>query len=339
MKTAIATVFSALSSSLHSHNSGLARIASRQLREAGVEHDVLWTDSKASKSWDDYDRVYVYHGYDLNGKLGINMFGGTIQPNADRLAKLATFNGELIPIWYPWPDYVKLASLDRWGGLVPKSWITALKKRTRADQLPFKNPLKHEHLTIGDSHAPSVWTHGTQLEVLSGQTLHSVVSRREPGVVGPVEQLIRSYAADGVRRLTINFGNIDLRHHLARQPSPTEACTKLAASYLDWLERLTRHMPIDFVEVCALLPVESEDREIPGPGMYRGQPFHGSWEQRTRLREVFNKIMREYCRTHRGFSFYEPPAAWTNEKGELDQSVMERPRSVHIAPKFYRAFR
>ena len=78
-----------------------------------------------------------------------------------------------------------------------------------------------------------------------------------------------------------------------------------------------------------MLPIEHESRKLPQSGYYKGQPFWGSWQQRTDIRNEFN----DYIEKQYGI------IRWTNKllnkSGELDFQYMEKPKSIHLSREFY----
>jgi len=73
------------------------------------------------------------------------------------------------------------------------------------------------------------------------------------------------------------FGNIDVRHHLCRQPDPLEATRELAVRYYDAVAALE----FDGARrVYELLPVENERRSLPKTGYHEGTPFFGTRQAR-----------------------------------------------------------
>jgi hypothetical protein len=330
MKSAIASLFTALTDRPHSHSSGFARIFSEQLKVAGIEHDWILSADK-DKDWNDYDVIYLYQGLDLNGKLGMNLFGGACEANWKILRKLGLFRGKIKPIVYPLADYHAL--VER-GWHLPieykREWEDIWKQiKNHQDNTKHKdivdNPTGSHHLCIGDSHIPSMWRHGTHIRVLSGKTLHSALE------TGLGQLLDRRYTA-----ATFYFGNIDIRHHLARLPGdPVLNAIGLANDYINQLRQI--RPGLNFLEVCELLPIEDESREIPGPGHYKGKPFHGDWQTRNEMRTAFNEVLFDACR-RLNIQYAAHPKQFTGPDGKMDQAYMERPRSVHVAPMYYRAF-
>ena len=134
-----------------------------------------------------------------------------------------------------------------------------------------------------------------------------------------------------IKKLTLYFGNIDIRHHLMRQPDPAAALFAM----LDEYEKQIKALNMDYVELISALPIENESRKLPKTGFYKGTPFAGTWEERTALVTMFNMRLEEICHRN-GWEFYSHPNVYKNEKGELDFEVMEKPQSVHLARLYYR---
>lgn len=334
MKSAIVSIIPSLTSSWRSHMGGVPRIFSAQLTAAGIEHDVLWHSGPQPVDWNAYDRIYLWQGLDMNGKLAMNLFGSQFPRYAERLRTFAGFEGEVVPMLYDCYPYHQLktrnwrttATVPNWdSGMLPSVWLNIEDAMDHAKPACLE-PTHSIWYTIGDSHAPSVWQPNTNLRIHSGVTLHRVL-----------EEGLRSWIPDDARRVTLYFGQIDLRHHLMRQPDPFEATAKLA------VRLITQAVDLDIpVEFCTLHPVESEDRKIPGPGCYKGTPYFGSAEERTHVRWTFNQLLLDQIHNQvpgTGLSVYDYPPDWVDADGFMDQRFMEQGGSVHIAPEHYRAFR
>lgn len=320
MKVAIASLYQALTESWYSHGSGFVRIFQRQLDSAGIKAEILWT--KDHRDWNDFDYIYLWQGLPLNGKLAINMFGGSCAENLRPLEKLAGFKGQIYPILHPMLPYHEL-EIRKWEGTPSRDLWKRLRIKYE-NALPVQsNPFESSWLTIGDSHAPSVWEDGSHIEVLSGKTLY-----------GALNEGLSSLVGNTYDRVTLYFGQIDLRHHLMRQDDPPIATVKLVHEYACQVSELDCREKF----VTELHPIESEDRPIPTPGRYKGHPFFGTWRQRNELRQIFNLHLHRFAREGL-FKLVGYPREWVTESGMMNEAYMEKPRSVHIAPLHYRAFR
>jgi hypothetical protein len=183
--------------------------------------------------------------------------------------------------------------------------------------------LLSNHLIVGDSHSASVYVKGAVINRFDGKTLNGALRSGLKTFIEPYGQ--------NISKLTFYFGNIDIRHHLMRQPDPAVALFAM----LDEYEKQIKALNMDYVELISALPIENESRKLPKTGFYKGTPFAGTWAERTALATVFNLRLEEICHRN-GWELYSHPDVYKNEKGELDFEVMEKPQSVHLARLYYR---
>ena len=171
----------------------------------------------------------------------------------------------------------------------------------------------------GDSHAICMYRPGWFVNSVPFKTLHGALKEGLQTFIQPHHEIAEFY-----------FGNIDVRHHLCRQPDPEMATRDLANRYYTQLSQL------DLAKVYAyeLLPIEHESRVLPKTGYYKGTPFYGSWDQRNTARLVFKDEMRKLC-AQGSVNLIEWVDPLLNEKGELDFECMEKPKSVHLSRNSY----
>ena len=110
-----------------------------------------------------------------------------------------------------------------------------------------------------------------------------------------------------------------------RQSDPTSATRDLFNRYVDYLKSLKQD-----VTVTQLLPVEHESRKLPGTGLYKGEKFFGTREERMKLREIAHEIL-----DRSGLNVLRWPMEWVDENGMKMFEYMEPKQSVHLKPKFY----
>jgi hypothetical protein len=151
------------------------------------------------------------------------------------------------------------------------------------------------------------------------KTLHGALKEGLSTFIQPHHEIAEFY-----------FGNIDVRHHLCRQPDLEQAARDLANKYYEQLSQL------DLAKVSAydLLPLENESRALPKTGYYKGTPYFGSWEQRDKGRLIFKDEMRKLC-AQGSVNFIEWTGYLKNNIGELDFAHMEKPKSVHLSRNSY----
>lgn len=262
----------------------------------------------------DYDTLWVYHGNDWSG--GINVFGGVYGfPYIKNTVNFSKFKGSVKSIGVDFPPYHEMI----------KSKIEAAKRDIQpewnqidlegfermyhdAETIKYPNPTRK--MVVGDSHSICMYR--------PGWTINSVPFKTLNGALNNGLQTFIKYEIDEVE---FYFGNIDIRHHVIRLGVDPE---ELAQRYIDAVKEFD--IPAKIYE---LLPIEHPSRKIPQSGYYKGQPFYGTWEERTEARNKFN----DYIDKHYGI------IRWTNhlynDKKELNFDVMEKPQSIHLSRQYY----
>ena len=286
MKIGIIGVLNNPATSLNSHSSGMVNIV-KELFDA----DVLTEND----NWQEYDKLIIYHG--TNFKPGVfNVIGGLNEENYLRAKKLSEYKGEI-------------KSLD---GFQLNSFSIKRKLNLYDDFIDFETielPEK-KNLVIGDSHSLSVWKNKDYgISRNDGKTLFGFLKQ---------DMDLSKY-----EKVTLYFGNIDVRFHLARQEDPIKATIDLFTKYCEYAKKYNS-------TIVELLPIEDESRKIPKSGQYKKQNFFGSIELRKEIRNTANKVM-----ANSGLPMLTWPDWFVDSKGNLSFDVMEPKQSVHIRPKFY----
>lgn len=332
MKIAIDQVVGTVSPRPTSHKGGWAYLWANQLKyyfkqlgEGDIEIKVLHNE----ESWDGYDLIYLDHGMEFNGE-SLNLFGGAQDAPALRLGRLLSVDPlSLVSLDRAMPDYGTLgkgrlkACSDVWRNTDWDAITTACGKMDFMTQESMAEHIKLDHLALGDSHTFSMYKPGMAVCRNDGQTMFGALKRGLKSFIEPF--------GPQIKKLTLYFGNIDIRHHLMRQPDPAVALFAM----LDEYEKQIKALNMDYVELISALPIENESRKLPKTGFYKGTPFAGTWEERTALATMFNMRLEEICHRN-GWELYSHPDVYKNEKGELDFEVMEKPQSVHLARLYYR---
>lgn len=326
MKCAIDMPGGTISSGKRSHKAAWAYLRAYQLKHEGVDVKVI----HKGESWDDYDRIYLYHGMEFQGAL--NLFGGANDKTASLFSRLIDYKGELVSLDIPMPDYGELCkgrlkSCEE--GWKNTDWDAV---SARCKNIPaMRNPNISDHLVMGDSHSFSVYVPGAMVARMDCKTFHGML---QMNVKDLVELNLATWEIPNqvINKLTLYFGNIDVRHHLCRFAIDLP---HLVEDMVVEYERQIKKTKIPNIEIAELLPIENESRKLPKTGYYKGQPFHGTWAERNKMREFFNSLLEAMCARNRWF-FYRHPKEILNEKGELSFDAMESPRSVHLSPEFYR---
>lgn len=359
MKYALDMVRGNLSSSLYSHTAMWAYLRANQLKHVGIDVQCLSGDSKAD--WSEFDAVYLYHTMDFrpDEPLALNLFGGTTEGNAKPFERLSQHpNVKLISLDYPMPNYgmrcknrCKDGKDDYWNKVnwqavqdhcnFSTDWVLDPGVRFTKPFMGFSRDewtrqaegIHHIHrkLTMGDSHAPSVYKPKSLVLRKDGRTLAGVLKK---GL--RKEAIDAGFDWDQVDEVTCYYGNIDIRHHVCRQ-GPTIADT---LSYVKQLVHAygmeLQKYPEKKFELCYLLPVEDESRKLPATGYYEKTPFYGARYARQEAVKCFNDELYNLSIRY-GYKLHKWPVDWYQMDGiEFMEEYMERPRSVHLARKHYR---
>jgi hypothetical protein len=271
--------------------------------------------------------IYLDHGMEFReDSKGLNYFlkeQDSYDKLASRLELLQNFSGQVVSLDIPSPLYGTRAksrcnpnASARYKGLD----FDRIDQVCRSAKTLLHRDLPSDTLVLGDSHSISAWVPGAYIDRNDGKTLYGALK------LG-FGHWLRHYP--GVQHLRTYFGNIDIRFHLGRQSDPIQAAQKLASDYGDHLNSVAREFNLKSVEAVLALPIEDPSRVLPKTGYYKGQPFYGDWELRTKIREAFNKVLVDQVHT------VWWPDSFKDPDGKLSFDVMEKPRSVHISPEFY----
>lgn len=290
----------------------------------------LWSEltgveiADKSSNISDAKVLYLDHGVNFGGNM--NLFGGVTEEIVDNITELILSDAKLVSLDIPMPDYA--GQLEKRIGQATchpalAKLLPSLKKRLAQAKTLTQADLKLRSIAMGDSHATAFSPKGSAVLRTNGQTLHGAIENKV--VKAQLDAL--GYSPE---RVTLVYGSIDIRHHIGRQASPTDAVAKLCRDYA----RLVLEIQDDYlvkVEVAAPVPVEWEGRKIPQTGFYKGAPFTGTQQQRSEWTAQFIDLMCD-----KQIEVVHPPASWYSMDPELyAKTYMELGSSVHIAPLYY----
>lgn len=331
MKILITSPINPISKSPYSHRSAQAEIYAQQLynqmtAERGESPDITINYGNDETDYDQYDLVYVYHGNDWGGTL--NLFGGPAGiSDKGGLVKLFRLPvDKVISIGIPMPDYP---------ALLRKRLKPGQKFGNVLDDLP--ESIEHQHvsilgatyegsnkLVIGDSHAICMYRPGWDVLSIPFKTLHGALNAGMKQLIKDNHLLLGAYD-----EFEFYFGNIDIRHHLMRQPNPEAAAIDLAERYFNQVSAFQGKK-----RIYEPLPIEDVSRKLPKTGYYKGTPFFGSWDERNSVRNFFADSLEQLCENS-DVEFVRWTDYLKNKDGQLDFKHMEKPRSVHLARASY----
>ena len=331
-----------LAASEYSHQTSWAHLRANQLMNLGINVKVLDDDiPRHQKDWREFDTIFIYHGMDYkpgpSATTGsLNVYDGMVEHAAKFFARLGWPQHShitYISLDHPMPDYGHLCKHK--GGTQSDYWKSCDWDGVSArcqNVLMIKEPALHyapgkvRHLVIGDSHSHSAYRANSMMLRKDGRTLSGVLRKT---IKGEIEGY--GYDFNEIDSLTCYWGNIDIRHHLCRESDPKVALKDLLEKYEVELKSLNKK-----IELVTVLPIESEERKIPKSGFFKGAPFFGTREQRQELVKQFNDTLREMA-SRNSWTIFEWPEIWYTMDGiQFMSNYMERPRSVHLARKFYR---
>ena len=314
----------------HYHSSDIKPSLSRSnVQGAGAKIDSKYED------FNQYDRLYMYHGNDRKAtQKDLNFFGGTKNfPHAYNIRNISKFKGEVYSLEYDMPDYASMLEykfkchLEREGTLdtmVPEFLEVDIENLRAMQERSITIKPQHptwDSLIIGDSHAICMYREGYNVNSVPFKTLY-----------GALELGLKSFInKTDVKHIECYFGNIDIRHHICRQPDVKQAIRDLVDRYVEQVNSLDMESKV----IYELLPIENERRRLPKSGWYMGQQFHGTWAERNAARLYFKEYaMQKVQGTDVEFREWLTPSFY-NELGELDFAAMEKPKSVHLSREYY----
>ena len=327
-KIGIDGLVSTLTTRKASHKGAWPRIIRSMLINSGYSNVHIL--SKNSK-WDDYDAIIMDLGMEFKGTF--NLFGGANDELHARLIQFAYYKGKLFSYDKDFPSIVDLIETRYHTGSEKFKSLAGIKELFREKKV---HTIDHiycsDYVVLGDSHCISQYEPGYMLYRHDGQTLHGFLSR-------PPQEFFD--IKDGIKKIKLYFGNIDIRHHLMRQDDPVESMEKLVSHYFTRIACLMSLHGIKSVDIISALPIESESRKLPKTGYYKNTPFYGERQERAILSSCFNELLFDYAKNTEGVSVVLHPTHFLledssgNPTDELDMEVMEKPKSVHISPEHY----
>lgn len=346
MKAGIDLLQRRLTEDEYSHVASWAMLRLNQLRHAGFDVETIHcsaTPEEEYTAWDKYDIIFLYQDMAMSNFVHsniVNVYDIGFDKSAWYFLRLIWEKHKhikIVSLDWPMLDYGKRGKYKSTRPICSDTWRNAdwdLYQR-KCDSITewVLDPGftyqrgKVRHLTIGDSHAHSVYRPGSMVLRKDGRTMAGVIKK------GLLKE-ITDYGFDpaDIDTLTSYHGSIDIRHHLCREPDPKAATVKLLADYEAALKDLNRP-----VELVTPLPIEDESRVVPKMGWYKGQPFYGSQAERKEVLAVFIDRLRDMVARNPGWTLFEWPKAWYEMDGtQFMRTYMERPRSVHLAWKHYR---
>lgn len=366
MKAAIDMMPRKLPDGEYSHTGAWAHLRANQLKHVGVDAKVLCEKGRGIRAdWSEFDVVYLYHTMDFEPEhpYVLNVFDGPQEHTAkyfERLIWPVNSEVKLVSLDYPMPNYgyrckrkrdradedTKMSEYWRsvvdWDKVQEKcdsvvDWVLdpgveftkPFAGRLKADWIKQCEGIRHIHrrLVMGDSHTFSAYVPQTIVLRKDGRTLKGIIKK---GLKKEATDF--GYDWDQLDEVSCYYGNIDIRHHICREADPVQYTKDLVAAYAAELQKY----PEKRFEIVCPLPIEDESRKLPSTGYYMKTPFFGSRAQRQEIVKVMTDEIYHHANKN-GWKVFRWPDHWYTMDGiEFMETIMERPRSVHLARKYYR---
>jgi len=274
------------------------------------------------------DTAYVC--MDINYSGGLNLFGGANEQLYNRLKEFCDFRakgGKAVMLDHSIPDLGKMLE----GRLDNKTtfegfdmnFLQHLSAQCSKVETITMPEVAEKEIVIGDSHSLSMAKEGVPVIRLDAKTLHGAIEEKD---------FILNLIPDGVEKVTLVFGSIDIRHHVLRFDYPVGIVRDLYTRYMKTCRDIILQKKVR-VELATPLPVESENRKMAKTTMYKGTPFYGSRNDRVDMTNLARETLKEMAVGE----VVEYPSEWYDMPGEkFETEIMERPQGVHIGYPNYR---
>lgn len=346
MTAVVACPFIPISFNMYSHRAAQGVIYADLLKHMGVTDLEVYmskpsvqgegaNEANKTEDFNRYDTMYMYHGNDWKAdNKDVNLFGGVKDfPHGYNTRNISRFRGKLYSIVLPMPQYALFLKKKIDGQIARHGTEKVLKEFLEIDWDNFERMCNNAEVidpwvydweghVAGDSHAICMYRPGYNVNSVPFKTLHGALKMG-------LESFIRPNP--NVKHVEFYFGNIDIRHHIMRQPDWQQSIRDLVDEYIKQMVAL----PYERKTIYELLPIENERRTIPQSGWFQGTPFFGTWAERNEARKYFNSYA-ETRATISGIEFRKwITPEFYNEEGEMDFKVMERPKSVHLSRASY----
>ena len=301
MKAAVVGMLNNVGSSTSHHGGGYYHVRMHILK---AEHPGELFFNPDPSTWNEYERLYILEGVNYQENV-FNFIGGPQPEHRAKLEAMAKYTGLPISVNVP---------ID----------LNVFNKRFGVDHIfPAINCInyaKHygkdtRKVVRGDSHSLSVWRPGFGLYRTDGKTLF--------GMLKDEKELLNRWNQDYEETVTY-FSNIDIRFHLMRQDNPEQATKDLFNRYIEFSSKLNNNTIVE------PLPIEHESRKLPGTGLYKGQKYFGTREERMHLRQIAIDLIRQS-----GQKYLSWPEQWIDDDGTKMLEILEPKQSVHLRPRHY----
>lgn len=301
-KIGLLGIFNEISTSKIHHGYGYIQTLIVQL-ESLLDKEVVILNTESDLS--DYKYLFIDEGVNFVNKSW-NKIGGDFTKTLIKLEKLNNFEGKIF--------YNALKEIPDYQHMIEKRKLDATYKQKIFTAIDFISLT--DKLVLGDSHSVSVHESGFAMNTINGKTMN-----------GFLNESLKMYVPDNITHLRFYAGNIDIRFHFHRLNVDLN-------QFIDELENQLINLNLKQIDIVQPLPIEDESRKLPGTGLYNGQPFYGTWEERNEIRNNFSNFLEDMCIRNK-FTYIKWPSHFVDENNKLKFEIMEPRQSVHIKPIHY----
>jgi hypothetical protein len=208
-----------------SHRAAQGVVYADMIREETGDEVVVNFGGHVCYDFNEFDKVYVYHGNDWSG--GLNLYGGTKGfPYAWNFRNLTKFKGEVISLGIPFPDYhrqlqEKLAQ-DRGNGHTPQPEFDDIDwdNLKRMEDAPV---LRYPHITpsivVGDSHSICMYRPGWTVNSVPFKTLRGALKQGLETFVWTHIAILLKWRTSNSISETSTLGTTSAEQRLKREPT------------------------------------------------------------------------------------------------------------------------
>lgn len=314
-------VLTSFTTRIHSHRSSWARMQKQMLFDSITNVELTGGDLEKIKR---AEKWFVSHGMEFNGVYNLN--SGWLPEHAARLRAMIDKGYE--NVFSLEREMPNLTEVLRSRASKSEHNLREYEWRELSDLCRNVEVIKHDEMVgnkrvvLGDSHSVARFRSGTKVLRHDGLTLRRLLHNGVGNML----------TADHAEHLVIQAGNIDIRHHLLRQPDAARnSVESLMADLWSQLHALQSEGRILTFEVTAAYPIEFEGRKLPKTGYYKGTPFCGSREDRVAI----SRFMHHEMLIRFPVVKWWPQRWYDMDPEEYAEQFMEKPRSVHLSPEFH----
>ena len=308
---------------LDSHRSSWPRMQKCMLEDSGLDVSLVGGDIEVLRNSDTW---FVSHGMEFKDNYNLN--SGWQPEHAERLRIMIDKGHEsVVSLERKMPDLVELLkprAEKTEHNLSESEWKKLGEILTLIPVVENKQLADFHAVVLGDSHSIARYRRGRLVLRNDGLTLYGMLKRG-------IKEMLLENGIESVEKLIIVAGNIDIRHHLLRQPNPIEAVDEMMAELWVQIQDLMNEGIIMESEITMPYPIEHEERKLPKTGYYKGTPFYGTREQRVQIAStMMNEILARFPR-----AYYWPQRWYDMNPEQYATEFMEKPRSVHLSPRHH----